>query len=52
MDDVEAHVARAGAADDGVQVRAVVVEERAGVVEDARDLLDSLVEEARAWTGS
>ena len=32
--------------DDRVQVRAVVVEERAGVVEDPRDLLDALVEEA------
>ncbi len=32
--------------DDGVEVRAVVVEERAGVVEDPRDLLDALVEEA------
>ena len=31
---------------DRVQVRAVVVEERAGVVEDLRDLLDVLVEEA------
>ena len=31
--------------DDRVQVRAVVVEERARVVEDPRDLLDALVEE-------
>ena len=34
MDDVEAHVAGPRAPDDGVQVRAVVVEERAAVVED------------------
>ena len=46
VDDVEAHVARPGDPADGVQVRAVVVEERAGVVEDLRDLLDVLVEEA------
>jgi hypothetical protein len=45
VDDVEAHVARPRDADDGIQVRPVVVEERAGVVEDARDLLDTLVEE-------
>ena len=46
VDDVEAHVARARDPDDGVQVRAVVVEERARVVEDPRDVLDALVEEA------
>ena len=46
MDDVEAHVARARDPDDSVQVRAVVVEERAGLVEDPRDVLDALVEEA------
>ncbi len=46
MDDVEPHVAGARDPDDGVEVRAVVVEERAGVVKDPRDLLDALVEEA------
>ena len=46
MDDVEAHVAGPRDPDDRVEVRAVVVEERAGVVEDPRDLLDALVEEA------
>ena len=46
VDDVEAHVAGTRDPDDRVQVRAVVVEERAGVVEDPRDLLDALVEEA------
>ena len=46
MDDVEAHVAGPGDPADRVQVRAVVVEERAGVVEDLRDLGDVLVEEA------
>ena len=45
MDDVEAHVAGAGAADDGVEVGPVVVEERAALVEDPRDLLDPLVEQ-------
>ena len=45
VDDVEAHVAGPRDPDDGVQVRAVVVEERAGVVEDLRDVLDPLVEE-------
>ncbi len=44
--DVEAHVARAADAHDRVQVGAVVVEGRAGVVDDARDLLDVRVEEA------
>ena len=43
--DVEAHVAGPGDPHDGVQVRAVVVERRAGVVDDARDLLDVRVEE-------
>ncbi len=46
VDDVEAHVAGARDPDDRVQVRAVVVEERACVVEDPRDVLDTLVEEA------
>ena len=46
MDDVEAHVAGPREADDRVQVRAVVVEECAGLMEDPRDLLDALVEEA------
>ena len=45
MDDVEAHVAGPRDPDHGVQVGAVVVEERAGVVEDPRDVLDPLVEE-------
>ena len=45
MDDVEAHVAGPRDPADGVQVRAVVVHERAGAVEDPRDLLDALVEE-------
>ena len=46
VDDVEAHVAGPRDAADGVQVRAVVVHERAGGVEDVADLLDVLVEEA------
>ena len=46
VDDVEAHVAGAGDAAHGVEVRAVVVHERAGAVEDLRDLLDVLVEQA------
>ena len=46
VDDVEAHVARPRDAHDRVQVGAVVVERRAGVVHDAGDLLDALVEEA------
>ena len=45
MDDVEAHVARARAAHDGVEVRPVVVERRADAVDDLRDLLDVLVEQ-------
>ena len=49
--DVEAHVARAGDAHHGVEVRAVVVERRAGVVDDVRDLLDVRVEQARACWG-
>ena len=44
--DVEAHVARPRDAADRVQVRAVVVHERTGAVEDVADLLDVLVEEA------
>src|SRR5438034_7847380 len=45
VDDVEAHVAGSRDPAHGVQVRAVVVHERAGAVEDALDLLDVLVEE-------
>ena len=45
MDDVEAHVAGPRDPADRVQVRAVVVHERAGAVEDRGDLLDVLVEE-------
>ena len=45
VDDVEPHVAGPRDAADGVQVRAVVVHQRAGVVEDVADLLDVLVEE-------
>ena len=45
VDDVEAHVARPRDPADGVEVRAVVVHERAGAVEDLLDLLDVLVEE-------
>ena len=45
VDDVEAHVAGAREADDRVEVRAVVVEERSVAVEDRGDLLDALVEE-------
>ena len=45
VDDVEAHVARAGDPHHRVQVRAVVVERRARVVHDARDLLDVPVEQ-------
>ena len=44
--DVEAHVARPRDAADRVQVRAVVVHERADAAEDVADLLDVLVEEA------
>ena len=46
VDDVEAHVARPRDPADGVQVRAVVVHERAHAVEDPGDLLDVLVEQA------
>ena len=46
VDDVEAHVARARDAHHGVEVRAVVVERRADVVHDLRDLLDVRVEDA------
>ena len=45
MHDVEAHVAGARDAAHRVEVRAVVVHERACVVEDLRDLFDVLVEE-------
>ena len=43
---VEAHVARTGYAADRVQIGAVVVEQRAGVVEDRSHLLDPLLEQA------
>src|SRR3954452_22309701 len=45
VDDVEAHVARARTPHDGVEVRAVVVERRADLVDDLRDLGDVLVEQ-------
>ena len=45
VDDVEAHVAGPGVAHHRVQVRAVVVERRAHVVDDVRDLLDRGVEQ-------
>ena len=41
MDDVEAQVARAGDPADRVQVGAVVVHERPGLVEDPGDVLDA-----------
>ena len=44
--DVEAHVPGSRDAADGVEVRAVVVHQRTGTVEDVADLLDVLVEEA------
>jgi hypothetical protein len=47
VDDVEAHVAGPGDPADGVQVRAVVIHQRSSAVEDRRDLLDVLVEEAQ-----
>ena len=46
VDDVEAHVARAHLAEDRVEVRAVVVQQAAGLVHDARDLLDAALEHA------
>ena len=46
VDDVEAHVAEAGAAEEGVLVGAVAVEEGAGFVDHLRDLSDVGVEEA------
>ena len=46
VDDVEAHVARAAAAHDRVQVGAVVVERPPRLVDDRGDLGDVLVEEA------
>ena len=46
MDDVEAHVPGPRATHDGVEVRPVVVEERALLVEDVRHLGDALVEQA------
>ncbi len=46
MDDVEAHVAGPHLAQDRVQVRAVVVQEPARIVHDARDLLDAALEHA------
>ena len=45
--DVEAHVARARLAHDGVEVRAVVVERRPHVVDDLGDLRDVGVEHAQ-----
>ena len=45
MDDVEAHVARAGDPHHGVEVGPVVVERRPDAVHDAGDLLDVGVEE-------
>ena len=47
VNDVETHVARANLAENGVQIRAVVVQEPARVVNDARDLLDSVLEHAQ-----
>ena len=43
---VEAHVARPRPAEDGVQIRAVVVEQSAGVVNDVRDLQYPTLEDA------
>jgi hypothetical protein len=52
MDDVEAHVARPHLAEDGVQIGAVVVEQAARRVHDARDLLDAALEHSqRRWIG-
>src|SRR3954452_1134067 len=45
VDDVEAHVARARTPHDGVEVRAVVVERGAHLVDDLGDLGDVLVEQ-------
>ena len=45
VNDVEAEIAWSRDAADRVQVRAVVVHEGAGLVEDAGDLLDPLVEQ-------
>ena len=50
VDDVEAHVAGADLAENGVEIRAVVVEQAAGLVHDARHLRDPVLEHARAWT--
>ena len=44
--DVEAHVARPAPAEDRVEVGAVVVDERADVVDHAGDLLDPFLEQA------
>ena len=46
VDDVEAHVAGAGDADQRIEVRAVVVDERAGLVRETRDVDDVLLEDA------
>jgi hypothetical protein len=52
VDDVEAHVAGPRDPADRVQVRAVVVHQRARTVEDRGDLLDVLVEQPeRRWVG-
>ena len=46
VQDVEAHVRGADVAEDGVQVRAVVVEESPGAVHEVRDLADAALEQA------
>src|SRR5689334_5341697 len=46
VDDVEAHIARAHLAEDGVEVGAVVVQQAAGVVNDLGDFLDATFEHA------
>ena len=51
VDDVEAHVAGAHLAEDGVEVGAVVVEQAAGVVDGFGDGFDLPLEERRRWTG-
>jgi len=52
VDDVEAHVARADLAEDGVEVGTVVVQQAARVVDDALDVHDPALEDAeRARVG-
>ena len=46
VDDVEAHVAGPAPAEDRVEVGAVVVDERADIMEHRGDLLDTLLEQA------